>query len=106
LHDYDGNGVWDPAEILKTYGMEDPSAKDVSQEQKDKIVREIMNMFDENGNQLVEKGEFLAVVGEGKGTLPDFGLGPGHHWDIEMEYEIHHWEKYVCSSFKDVGGAC
>jgi hypothetical protein len=26
--------------------------------------------------------------------LPDFGYGPGHHGDIEYEYEIHHFEKY------------
>jgi hypothetical protein len=93
LHDYDDNGFWDSSEILKTYGMDDPSAKDVSQEQKDKIVREIMKMFDRNDNHIVEREEWMAVVGEGKGTLPDFGLGPGHHWDMEMEYEIHHWEK-------------
>ena len=73
--------------------MEDPSARYVSQEQKDKIVGDIMKMFDKNGNNLVEREEWMEVMGEGKGTLPDFGLGPGHHWDIEMEYEIHHWEK-------------
>ena len=73
--------------------MTDPSAKDVTQEQKDKIVREIMKMFDRNDNQVVEREEWMAVVAEGKGTLPDFGLGPGHHWDMEMEYEIHHWER-------------
>lgn len=93
LHDYDDNGFWDSSEILKTYGMDDPSAKDVSQEQKDQIVREILKMFDRNENGVVEREEWTDVVGEGKGTLPDFGLGPGHHWDMEMEYEIHHWEK-------------
>ncbi|KAG0645769.1 putative calcium-binding [Hyphodiscus hymeniophilus] len=101
LHDYDGNGFWDTSEILKTYGMDDPSAKDVSQEQKDKIVREIMEMFDRNGNNIVEREEWMEVVGEGKGTLPDFGLGPGHHWDMEMEYEIHHWEKYHDENTKE-----
>jgi hypothetical protein len=35
------------------------------------------------------------TIGVAKGlTLPDFGLGPGHHGDDEYEYEIHHWEKY------------
>jgi hypothetical protein len=34
----------------------------------------------------------MAFSNAGK-ELPDFGLGPGHHWDMEMEYEIHHWEK-------------
>jgi len=101
LHDYDDNGFWTPAEILKTYGMDDPSAKDVSQEQKDKIVREILGMFDRNDNRIVEREEWMGVVGEGKGTLPDFGLGPGHHWDMEMEYEIHHWEKYHDENTKE-----
>jgi hypothetical protein len=94
LHDYDGNGVWDTGEILKTYGMEDETAKDVTQQKKVKIVTDILAMFDTNNNRIVEKEEWMEAIGQGK-TLPDFGLGPGHHWDMEMEYEIHHWEKYV-----------
>jgi hypothetical protein len=95
LHDYDDNGYWDSAEILKTYGMDDPSAKDVSQERKDEVVKEIMRLIDSNDNGIIERQEFIWFTHHVKGTLPDFGLGPGHHWDIETEYEIHHWEKYV-----------
>jgi methionine aminopeptidase len=84
---------WDSSEILKTYGMTDPSAKDVTQDQKNKILEDIMRMFDQNGNYIVEREEWTAVMADGKTTLPDFGLGPGHHWDMETEYEIHHWEK-------------
>lgn len=92
LHDFDGDGQWHPSEILKTYGMDDPSAKDVPQDKKDNIISEVMRLVDTNGNGLIEKEEFMAFSKAGK-QLPDFGLGPGHHWDMEMEYEIHHWEK-------------
>lgn len=73
--------------------MDDISAKDVPADKKDEVIREIMKLMDTNGNGVVEREEWTAFTKDGKGTLPDFGLGPGHHWDIEMEYEIHHWEK-------------
>ena len=92
MHDYDSNGFWDSSEILKTYGMDDPSAKDVSQAKKDDLIKEIYRLLDVNGDQIVEHDEFMMFYAHGK-VLPDFGLGPGHHWDMEMEYEIHHWEK-------------
>lgn len=92
LHDFDDDGQWHEHEILKTYGMDDPSAKDVPQDKRDNIVNEIMRLMDTNGNRLIEKEEWLAFTDAGK-ELPDFGLGPGHHWDMEMEYEIHHWER-------------
>ena len=94
LHDFDGDGYWDESEILKTYGMEDESAKDVPQEKKDEIINEIMLLMDKNGNKVVERWEWDEYTRAGK-ELPDFGLGPGHHWDMEMEYEIHHWERLV-----------
>lgn len=73
--------------------MTDPSAKDTPQEKKDEIIREIMKLMDLNNNGIVEKEEWNSFTQERKGTLPDFETGPGHHWDMEMEYEIHHWEK-------------
>lgn len=72
--------------------MEDESAKDVTETKKNEVVDKIMELMDTNDNGLVEREEFMAFSNN-KGVLPDFGLGPGHHWDIEMEYEIHHWEK-------------
>ncbi|PBP23248.1 hypothetical protein BUE80_DR006013 [Diplocarpon rosae] len=101
LHDYDDSGYWDAAEILKTYGMEDETAKDVPQSKKDEILREILKLLDTNNNERVEKEEWMAFSVERKGTLPDFGTGPGHHWDMEMEYEIHHWEKYHDENTKE-----
>ncbi|KAF4630351.1 hypothetical protein G7Y89_g7786 [Cudoniella acicularis] len=105
LHDFDDNGSWDTAEILKFYGMEDETAKDVTQEKKDEIVREVLKLVDSNGNGVIEREEWMNFSrGEGgkeKGALPDFGTGPGHHWDMEMEYEIHHWEKYHDENTKE-----
>ncbi|TGO67574.1 hypothetical protein BOTNAR_0039g00100 [Botryotinia narcissicola] len=100
LHDFDNNGVWDQAEILKFYGMEDETAKDVPQDKKDNILREILKLMDNNNNGQVEREEWDRYSGAG-GLLPDFGLGPGHHWDIEMEYEIHHWQKYHDENTKE-----
>ena len=92
LHDFDDNGFWDSAEVLKFYGMEDESAKDVTETKKHEVVDKIMEIMDKNDNGLVEREEFMKFSADGN-VLPDFGLGPGHHWDMEMEYEIHHWEK-------------
>lgn len=77
------------------YGKEDPDpvAKAMSQEKQDEVINEILKLMDTNGNSIIEREEFMAFSNDKKGTLPDFGTGPGHHWDIEMEYEIHHWEK-------------
>lgn len=72
--------------------MDDPSAVDVSQEKKDEILHDVLLAIDQNHNGIVEKWEWVRFSEFGK-VLPDFGLGPGHHWDMEMEYEIHHWEK-------------
>ena len=66
--------------------------KEVSQERKEEIIEKILGMIDGNRNNVVEKDEWMKFCEDGK-TLPDFGLGPGHHWDMETEYEIHHWEK-------------
>lgn len=91
LHDFDGNDYWDRSEVLKTYGMDDPSAKDVPETKKNEIIRVIHELMDKNADNLIDKSEYLAY----QGSLPDFGLGSGHHWDMETEYEIHHWRKWV-----------
>lgn len=90
LHDYDDNDVWDVSEVLKTYGCDDPSASDVSEMKKNEITQTVLHLLDRNKNNIIERSEYLAF----ENSLPDFELGPGHHWDMETEYEIHHWQRY------------
>lgn len=97
LHDFDGNDYWDRSEVLKTYGMDDPSAKDVPETKKNEIIRVIHELMDKNADNLIDKSEYLAY----QGSLPDFGLGSGHHWDMETEYEIHHWRKFHNENTKE-----
>ena len=52
-----------------------------------------MSQFDPAGTGSVSRDEWMRQIQAGK-RLPDFGYGPGHHGDIEYEYEIHHFEKY------------
>jgi len=89
FHDFDNNGQWDGNEIQKFYGLEDPSAKDVSYETRHEVVDKIMELMDKNDDGLVSHDEWMNFSKTGQ-QLPDFGLGPGHHWDMETEYEIHH----------------
>lgn len=73
--------------------MTDPSAADTPESKKEEIIRKVLELMDSNNNGVVEREEWAAFSEERKGVLPDFGTGPGHHWDMETEYEIHHWEK-------------
>ncbi|KAK0634837.1 hypothetical protein B0T17DRAFT_611785 [Bombardia bombarda] len=86
LHDFDGDGSWEPREILRTYGLMDESNKH--------IVREILGLLDADRDGLVSRDEFARFIDVEHKTLPDVGTGPGHHGDDEYEYEIHHWEKF------------
>ena len=52
-----------------------------------------MSIFDPENNGHISKEAFVQRCKDGK-ELPDFGLGPGHHGDMEYEYEIHHFEKF------------
>ena len=47
-----------------------------------------MDLMDQNDDGLISMDEWMHFSQEGK-TLPDFGLGPGHHWDMESYFEIH-----------------
>ncbi|KAH6651935.1 hypothetical protein BKA67DRAFT_660714 [Truncatella angustata] len=93
LHDYDADGKWEPEEILRTYGLMDDSNKDITQQRRAEISRQILTLLDRDGSGFVTRDEFVIFINEGK-TLPDMATGPGHHGDDEYEYEIHHWEKY------------
>ncbi|PFH61845.1 hypothetical protein XA68_16076 [Ophiocordyceps unilateralis] len=93
LHDYNVDGVWQADEIQRTYGLLDPSNKDMSHERKEQVTRDLMAMLDTDGDSVVTLAEWKAFLAKGK-TLPDMGTGSGHHGDDEYEYEIHHWQKY------------
>ncbi|TLS27247.1 hypothetical protein PpBr36_04414 [Pyricularia pennisetigena] len=93
LHDFNSDGYLEESELLRTYGVFDESNKHVTKERKEEITKQLMDMLDTDHDGFVSHGEFLDFIHQGK-TLPDLGLGPGHHGDDEYEYEIHHWEKY------------
>ncbi|KAI5283387.1 hypothetical protein KEM52_003395, partial [Ascosphaera acerosa] len=93
LHDYDGSGAWTTDEVRRTYGMDDASNAGVPEERKQQALREIFAVFDPGRTGNIALGEFVRLSREGR-QLPDVGLGPGHHGDIEYEYEIHHFEKF------------
>lgn len=93
LHDYDASLTWTAAEISRTYGLDDESAKDVPEQKRQEVVKDVLGKFDFDVDGVVTLEEWLE--GWHRGTrLQDFGLGPGHHGDDEYEYEIHHFEKF------------
>lgn len=93
LHDYDSSGAWTPDEVRKTYGLDDPSTAGISEEHKQQVVRDVFALFDPMNTGVITRSDWMRLIAAGI-RLPDFGLGPGHHGDIEYEYEIHHFEKY------------
>ena len=50
--------------------------------------------WDENGDGVVDWGEFVTGWRDKGRRMRDFGTGVGHHGDDEYEYEIHHFEKF------------
>ncbi|ROT43483.1 hypothetical protein SODALDRAFT_327676 [Sodiomyces alkalinus F11] len=93
LHDYNSDGLWQIDEVIRTYGLMDESNKDMPQDKKLAIAREVIELIDSNGDGVVSREEWDHYIEAGE-TLPDMDTGPGHHGDDEYEYEIHHWEKY------------
>ncbi|KAL4968776.1 nucleobindin SSP120 [Aspergillus stella-maris] len=93
LHDYDSSGAWTPEEVRKTYGMDDESNAALTEERKTEALREVFTLFDPANTGFITRDTWMHLISEGV-QLPDFGFGPGHHGDIEYEYEIHHFEMY------------
>lgn len=75
------------------YGLDDVSNSGLGEDRKQQVVQQVLNLFDRSSLGVVTREDWMAMIGSGK-RLPNFGLGPGHHGDIEYEYEIHHFEKY------------
>lgn len=93
LHDYDNSGVWTVDEVRTTYGFDDETNDDVSDERKSDALDEIFAIFDPEETGVISRDDWMRLTRAGK-KLPDVGLGPGHHGDMEYEYEIHHFEEY------------
>ena len=73
--------------------MDDVSLKDTSEQVKSDALKRVLSIFDPTGSGQITRPQFLQHIRAGK-SLPDLGLGPGHHGDMEYEYEIHHFEKF------------
>ncbi|PWY84908.1 EF hand domain-containing protein [Aspergillus heteromorphus CBS 117.55] len=93
LHDYDSSGAWTPDEVRKTYGMDDETNAAQSEDSKSQALRTVFALFDPTNTGFISRDNWMRIVSEGT-ALPDLGFGPGHHGDIEYEYEIHHFEKF------------
>ena len=78
---------------MKTYGLLDSSNSHLTIDQKDHVAREVLKLFSPSGRGSITRDEWMSQSQAGF-RLPDFGYGPGHHGDLEYEYEIHHYEKY------------
>lgn len=78
---------------MKTYGLLDSSNAHLTTDQKENVVREVLKLFNPSGSGTVARDEWMSQTQAGF-RLPDFEYGPGHHGDIEYEYEIHHFEKF------------
>jgi hypothetical protein len=53
----------------------------------------VFELFDRGNTGSIDREDWLAGIAAGK-RLPDLGYGPGHHGDLEYEYEIHHFEQF------------
>ncbi|KAJ6134011.1 hypothetical protein N7523_000333 [Penicillium sp. IBT 18751x] len=93
LHDYDSSGSWSVDEVRKTYGLDDESNNGVSESSKQAAVRTVFDLFDPSHTGFITRDAWMKAIADGV-RLPDLGYGPGHHGDMEYEYEIHHFEKF------------
>jgi hypothetical protein len=84
---------WSAADIERFYGLTHDSNAHVDDAKRRAVSRQILDLFDADGDARVSRDEFVSAWDRGV-RLPDLGLGPGHHGDDESEYEVHHWNKY------------
>lgn len=103
-----------PNDILRMYGLQrdevvgqgdgmggHDESELISPTLKKDVVDKVMGMIDSNHDGRISMSEWLDFSTNG-GEFPDFGIGPGHEYDFEEEYEKHHWLKYHASEDPDV----
>lgn len=103
-----------PKDILRMYGLQrdevvgqgdgmgnHDNSENISPELKENIINTVLNLIDKDHNGVIDMVEWLDFSANG-GEFPDFGLGPGHEYDFEEEYEKHHWLKYHAENDPDV----
>ncbi|AJV65995.1 BMC_2a_G0038800.mRNA.1.CDS.1 [Saccharomyces cerevisiae] len=114
LHDIKKKGFLDENDILSLYGLNreeivgagdgmgqhDESEK-IDNEMAKRVVSLIMRLLDVDDNTKITKEEYLQFAKRGN-KFPDLGVGVGHHSDFELEYEIHHWNKFHKDKDPDV----
>ncbi|GMM31078.1 Ssp120 protein [Martiniozyma asiatica (nom. inval.)] len=89
-------------------GSHDQS-ESVAPELQDRVVTTVMNLIEsiigDESNSVertsVSLEEWVEFINKG-GELPDFGLGPGHEYEFEEEYEKHHWLKYHANGDENI----
>ncbi|SCU78671.1 LAMI_0A05424g1_1 [Lachancea mirantina] len=106
LHDIGKKGYLDKKDVLTMYGLDreevvgagdgmgsHDNSEMIDETLADRVVQLIMALLDVDDDTKIEKEEYMAFAKRGK-KFPDLGVGVGHHSDFELEYEIHHWNKY------------
>ncbi|KAK6197459.1 uncharacterized protein RJT21DRAFT_56962 [Scheffersomyces amazonensis] len=116
LHDVSNRGFWYEEDILNLYGLlrtnivgdgsgmgkhQDHDEEIINEDAKTFVITSILNAIDKDHDGKISLAEWKQFTNNG-GELPDFGYGQGHHFDFELEYEQHHWQKYHAKDDPDV----
>ena len=114
LHSLQKNGYWTADDILYIYGLtrdavvgdgsgmgEHDHDEKIPPEFKAAVVGRVSIMLKADAKGRISREKWLEFAKNG-GQLPDVGVGPGHHFDFETEYEKHHWNEYHREEDPDV----
>lgn len=79
----------------------------ISNDLKQRIVKEVFETIDAIINDGVIRQDTVSLQDwikfkSSAGKLPDFGIGPGHEFEFEEEYEKHHWTEHHSESDPDI----
>lgn len=121
LHTTSDPQMLTPNDLLRMYGLnrdevvglgdgmgDHDQTEVISMELKGQILSEIYTVIqntlndglvrNEQGISLEDWLNFKKMGGE----LPDFGIGPGHEFEFEEEYEKHHWLEHHAGSDPEI----